>query len=355
MVVNGKSPSSWLRSKANLLNGMSYNYSQIIGLVYSTNPMVSVTMIDVIGDMNGTPTANGWTVIAMGDTGSTKNHDLVRMPNISGGNLEWSKAQYEWYAHPRGTYGCLDWHNSICHTEDLPIVSFVTNGMVANMCPLTNGNNTDDQTITFTVELDGQGTTWGTPISVNINDAGGLTTPQESQVICSSYGAQATFANGDYTLPYPQANFNIDTLAGTSTQTQPFQVTVIEANTEPDDQLYACFGLQSAQYGNYALSSQDYAILKITGCLYTGIQSMFNSYNIQAYPNPFGNQIIIENHSQASINDVSVIDILGREILNINPAQQSKVSIDTQSLQSGMYFIKVSNNSDNFTVKMLKE
>ena len=158
-----------------------------------------------------------------------------------------------------------------------------------------------------------------------------------------------------YTMQFPQANFDVDTTSGLSTQDTAFQVIVIEANTEPVNQLYACFGLLLPGSGNYATNSDNWAVLKITGCLYTGIQSVFNSYNIQAYPNPFGNQIIIENHSQASINDVSVIDILGREILNINPAQQSKVSIDTQSLESGMYFIKVSNNSDNFTVKMLKE
>lgn len=73
------------------------------------------------------------------------------------------------------------------------------------------------------------------------------------------------------------------------------------------------------------------------------------------YPNPFHNQITIENHSQASISNISVIDMLGRDILTIKPEKLGTIIVDTESLEKGAYFVKVYNNNDTFTAKMLKE
>jgi hypothetical protein len=82
---------------------------------------------------------------------------------------------------------------------------------------------------------------------------------------------------------------------------------------------------------------------------------LFLFYCLKVYPNPFSDQFIIENTSQLTISKVSVTDILGREVISINPEQNGMIIVNTQSLNKGAYFVKVYNNTDNFTVKLIKE
>ena len=355
VLVNAKAPSAWLRGKANqLVNNLSFNGNQVVGLVYSTNPMVADVMIDAIGDPSYVPT-NGYTVTALGDTGTTQNHDLTRVRTVSRGNVEWSKAQFEWYAHPMNTYGFLGKYSSVCATGALlPVVSFDASGYEVNMCPATS--NTD---VTFGVTLTGQGDEWENQVQPVIFDYSYL---NESQYNCNSVFLPnlATYGtNNDYIFgPSGTTTTNLfpSDSTGYGVYHETFVVTVNYLQTAPVNQIYACFAFQP--YSSYDIDPYAYySNLEIRGCGYanSGIQSLFTTKQIEAYPNPFENQIVLENKSQTPVTKISVIDMLGREVLAINNIQSTTITINTQSLEDGMYYVKIYNNSNNFTVKMLKD
>src|ERR1035437_1087086 len=123
VVANAKAGAAILAKANQFVPNFNYSGNDVIDLVYSTNPMVSVQIIDQIGDPTVT-TTNGFTVTALGDTGTTKNHTLTRLMNIPRGNLEWVSAQHEWYAHPVNTYGFLGWHSNSCNASSMPTVVF---------------------------------------------------------------------------------------------------------------------------------------------------------------------------------------------------------------------------------------
>jgi hypothetical protein len=119
---------------------------------------------------------------------------------------------------------------------------------------------------------------------------------------------------------------------------------------------YICFGINADNAGNsFTFGSNGITTITIDGTPGTGIKSLFNNRQIKIYPNPFGNQVTIDNNSETIITKVTVTYILGRNVLALNPEQTGSIHINTQSFDNGLYFIKVFNKSDNFTVKLIKE
>jgi hypothetical protein len=339
VLVNAKAPSAWLRGKANqLVNNLTFNGNQVVGLVYSTNPMVADVMIDAIGDPTITP-ANGYTVSAMGTTGSTKNHTLVRLPRVTGGDVEWSKAQFEWYSYPVHTYGFLGFHNSICHTEDDPDASFAASSSTVNITNLLSGT-----TNTFmNISLTGQ---WDVGITVYVEDSvnsGGLISN------CSSNTADPSVYSYANSLFFPA-----DTSSYPNPVYEAFQVHINNIQLDSGEQ-YVCFAILDDPNQNYDVANRQWTLDISTPASTAGIQTLLDNKLIKVYPNPFSEQFTIENTSPLTISKVSVTDILGREVISINPEQKGMIIVNTQSLNKGAYFVKVYNNTDNFTVKLIKE
>ncbi len=79
----------------------------------------------------------------------------------------------------------------------------------------------------------------------------------------------------------------------------------------------------------------------------------FSKANISVYPNPTLNVWNIKTSNQ-TINSIQVFDILGKQVLTLNPNTQDAV-IDGSTLNSGMYFAKVSSDAGTQTLKLVKE
>ena len=79
--------------------------------------------------------------------------------------------------------------------------------------------------------------------------------------------------------------------------------------------------------------------------IYTSLNEN-QSTTLSVYPNPAGNEtfVIIEN---AGLNVVSVYDIQGRLVSNMSIEAEAgeQVRLDTEMLNSGVYFVRVSNDS----------
>src|SRR6056300_306493 len=71
-----------------------------------------------------------------------------------------------------------------------------------------------------------------------------------------------------------------------------------------------------------------------------------NDFNLSIYPNPTHTSLFIDNIDMVQISKITIIDLEGRVIeTNSNIAQQSKLQIDIKSLNSGVYFLRISVNN----------
>jgi hypothetical protein len=137
VAVNSDAPSSTLRSKANqLIKNFNFNGKNAISLEYSNTIGI---LLDKIGDYTIPFTDSGWVV----GTGSTRNHDLVRLKSVSQGNVDWSTAQYEWVSHSMDTYTNLGWDSSMCAPQKDPNL----------ILSLGNGNTSCGSSSTFLFDV----------------------------------------------------------------------------------------------------------------------------------------------------------------------------------------------------------
>ncbi|MDB9960984.1 T9SS type A sorting domain-containing protein [Oceanihabitans sp.] len=79
----------------------------------------------------------------------------------------------------------------------------------------------------------------------------------------------------------------------------------------------------------------------------------FSLDNISVYPNPTLNVWNVKTSAQ-TINSIQVFDILGKQVLTLNPNTQDAV-IDASTLNSGLYFAKVNSDAGTQTLKLVRE
>ena len=255
-VVANQKATAAITSLANqLIPNFNYSGNDVIGLVYSTNPMAAVTMIDVIGDASIT-TTNGFTVTALGDTGTTQNHTLTRLMNVSRGNVEWAKAKQQWYSHPANTFTFLGWHNSVCHTESLPVANFVLAPPLQVSLAADIGVNTYHN-FNFNISLAG---TWSNPILVYYNDTYNYTNSFVNQLNCNTPTASAN----DYSYNPLGQNYVVFTTAQSGVQAAqsfPLQIEVTQAQSDiisnGTTYVWACFGVDVDPNGVQGFYSYD--------------------------------------------------------------------------------------------------
>jgi len=86
--------------------------------------------------------------------------------------------------------------------------------------------------------------------------------------------------------------------------------------------------------------------------LLTNIQELKNnSFNISIYPNPSNGSFWLEVEEKIKIREIQIVDLLGRIIFQLQYINQNKIKID--NIQSGIYFIKVYDENNNFATKKL--
>jgi hypothetical protein len=79
----------------------------------------------------------------------------------------------------------------------------------------------------------------------------------------------------------------------------------------------------------------------------------FELANVSAYPNPTENVWNIRSLNE-TINSIQVFDILGKQVLTINP-NANEVEIDASGLNTGLYFAKVNAAIGSKTIKLIKK
>jgi hypothetical protein len=256
-------------------------------------------MIDAIGDPTFTPT-NGYTVTALGDTGTTKNHTLTRLMTIPRGNTEWGKAKFEWYSHPMNTFTFLGWHNSVCVTASLPVADFVLAPPLQKSLYSDIQNSVSTDNFNFNISLVG---TWSNPVLVYYNDTYNYTNYFTNVLNCNTPTAAQT---SDYSYNPLGQNLVVFTTAQSNTQAvQSFPIQIDVTSTQSDiisngtTYVWACFGIDVDPNGtqgfySYSIGNSYTANLYITTDDLSGIQTLFNNKQIKIYPNPFSSQVTIK-------------------------------------------------------------
>lgn len=112
---------------------------------------------------------------------------------------------------------------------------------------------------------------------------------------------------------------------------------------------------------SYNLSNRIYSISNdffSDECgLNTSSQGQLEDFNYRLYPNPFTQYLIVE--SSISLTErmlyISIHDILGKEVLQKISISNSRILINTEKLDPGIYLLKIFNNNDNKIYKILKQ
>lgn len=362
-VVANKEASSPILAKTNqLVANLNYSGNDIIGLVYSTNPLASVTIIDKIGDVY-TPVSSGWAVSVGANTGTTQNKTLTRLMNKSGGNVEWSTAQHEWFTHPVNTYSFLGWHNSPCSPADMPLVYFHTGSDVAD---ITSSMSSSDPN-PFIIDALG---TWSNDFDVYFDDtyhynyygaSTDLAISPAYPINCSTPPAPMS----DYTIavsPNNKVTFPASAGGGGSGAVSAYTTfdinsiflnSYMQANSFPNT--YVCFGLEddATNTGMFTFGNTKTEEVQIKGGA-VGIQEFIDNKQIQIFPNPVTNNLTISNKSKLAITAITITDVLGQEVMSIKPEVSETINVNTSQFVAGIYFVKIVSNSDNFTLKIIK-
>jgi hypothetical protein len=80
-----------------------------------------------------------------------------------------------------------------------------------------------------------------------------------------------------------------------------------------------------------------------------------NSLNINMYPNPVLNNLIIESN-ESSINNISIMDALGKVIrFESNFSNPKNVLLVCNNLSSGIYYIQIKSEDRIFNKLFIKE
>lgn len=109
------------------------------------------------------------------------------------------------------------------------------------------------------------------------------------------------------------------------------------------------FGIQCTSADAYLLLVDDF---KVTATALS-INDVFSS-KFEMYPNPANSIVSISNSDSILVNNVSLTDLNGRTIKNVNLNGVSSAEINVSDLASGIYFMNINTDQGIATKKFVK-
>jgi len=75
--------------------------------------------------------------------------------------------------------------------------------------------------------------------------------------------------------------------------------------------------------------------------------------NVSFFPNPATDTIEISNDQQLNLN-VSIFNVLGKQVINVNNVSLRKQTLNLSSLKSGVYLVQIEAEGNSITKKLVK-
>jgi len=114
-------------------------------------------------------------------------------------------------------------------------------------------------------------------------------------------------------------------------------------------------GTDSASVLKYWLDPDNTNTMVLNG-LYVSVEEVTGKSALNVFPNPFSDRLTINGFSISGGWSLTIIDLLGNEVFHqkyTNMTQYS-VTIDVGNISPGLYFLKVGNNREFHTIKIIK-
>jgi hypothetical protein len=105
---------------------------------------------------------------------------------------------------------------------------------------------------------------------------------------------------------------------------------------------------------NYGWNIEPRFIADIDSVSAAGIEKYSNALHATVYPNPVANELTIQLPFNAEKINVTVIDVLGREVMTANPVSGTMVSLQNINLPAGVYIVKIIADNKQQLVKITK-
>ncbi|MES2515153.1 MAG: DUF4465 domain-containing protein [Bacteroidota bacterium] len=117
--------------------------------------------------------------------------------------------------------------------------------------------------------------------------------------------------------------------------------------------------LKSSDVGSFGMNTPAFFSMDNFATVSTvGIKELSNASNISLFPNP-AKEYCILNYESANVTtvNVSVADITGKEVQQHNIQTVSgtnQLKLTTEALESGVYFVTITDNDASKTIKLIK-
>lgn len=157
----------------------------------------------------------------------------------------------------------------------------------------------------------------------------------------------------DYTFAYPEDQwFEVQCIYDIDTETWGMKINGAEQFTGAPFAFGAQAFIELAGIDFYSASPNDTMYIDDVVCA-NGLLSVddFSASKFSVYPNPVTD--ILNVKSAASVDNITVYDLLGKVVLQENPGKISP-AINMSNLASGAYLVKVTIGNASKTVKVLK-
>ena len=135
---------------------------------------------------------------------------------------------------------------------------------------------------------------------------------------------------------------NVDAGAGSGDETITTQA--VTANTQ--------YFINVGYYSETGNSPEGNFDIQVTGTFTLAVNDFENANAFSYFPNPVKNELTLK--AQSNIQNVSIYNMLGQEVLKTTP-NTLESNVNMNQLQSGAYFVKVTINDATETIRVIKQ
>jgi endonuclease I len=338
LVIVHSSSNSTMKAIADIQTGsgiVSFNGNDPIGLFKNG------VLIDIIGTFSA------------GSSNFAQNTTIVRKESVSSPNTTYTTSEWDTYAS--NTFSYLGTHTSNgsgSGSSNIFLSEYIEGSSYNKGLEITNntGASVDLSSYSLKKQTNGSGSwTAEYTLSGTLSDGNVYTIVHSSaatamkNVATVQTSSNVMSFNGNDPIGLFKNGVLIDVIGTFNGGSSNFakDATIVRNVVEPNTTYTV------TEWDSHASNTFTYFGTPSTTQFKTAITTVNQVNEISLYPNPASNHIII-THTNDLIHRVTIFDVTGKLVLELQPMQNS-VQVDVSSIQNGVYFIWVySNNSYTF-------